>query len=157
VVPKSKDDPSGRRRIQSDVDRLFLDLLRGERVPLQGPAAFRPNADVYFHQSERAVVVKMELAGIDPDRITLEIEGNVLRVSGTRTDRRPPDAVYHQMEISYGRFERVVMLPPEVDIARASADYSAGYLEIRVPIRQRSTARQIPITPHEEQDGGRER
>ena len=51
-------------------------------------------------------MVRLELPGIDPDRITLEIEGSTLRVCGNRQEQRPPDAVYHQMEISYGRFER---------------------------------------------------
>ncbi len=96
------------------------------------------------------MVVKLELPGIDPDRITLEIEGNLLRVGGVRSDQRPPDAVYHQMEISYGRFERVISLPPEVDIAQATADYNGGYLEVRLPIKQRSAARHIVITPSNE-------
>jgi HSP20 family protein len=152
-----KDDVPGFRRFHSEVDKLFLELLRGERAPRYGTAAFRPSADVYYHHRENAVVVKLELPGIDPDRITLEIEGNVLLVSGTRLDQRPPDAVYHQMEISYGRFERLVTLPPEVDITRASADYSGGYLEITLPMRGRSAGRQIPISPSDRPEGGRER
>jgi len=151
-----KDDVPGFRRFHSEVDKLFLELLRGGRVPRYGTAAFRPSADVYCHQRESAVVVKLELPGIDPDRITLEIEGNVLRVSGTRVDERPPDAVYHQMEISYGHFERLVTLPPEVDITRASADYNGGYLEIRLPIRGHSPGRQIPISPSEGREKGQE-
>ena len=91
-------------------------------------------------------MVRLELPGIDPDRITLEIEGRVLRVCGTRQEQRPPDAVYHQMEISYGRFERLVSLPPEVDITRASADYNSGYLEIKLPLKGQSRSRQIPIS-----------
>jgi HSP20 family protein len=150
-----KDDAPSFRRFHSEVDKLFLELLRGERAPRYGTAAFRPSADVYYHHRENAVMVRLELPGIDPDRITLEIGGNVLRVSGTRLDQRPPDAVYHQMEISYGRFERAVTLPPEVDITRASADYNGGYLEIRLPIRGRSPGRHIPISPSEEDEGGR--
>jgi HSP20 family protein len=138
------------------VDRLFLDLLRGERVPRRGHADFRPNADVYYDHKDNAVMVRLELPGIDPDNVTLEIEGNVLHVSGVRTDRRPRDAAYHRMEISYGRFERAIPLPPEVDTSRASAGYEAGYLDIRLPIKERKT-RQIPIAPQDETDGGEER
>jgi HSP20 family protein len=137
--------------MKDEVDKLFLDLLRGEWVPRRGPAAFRPNADVYYHQRDRAVVVRLELPGIDPDRITLEIEGGVLHVRGVRSDQRPPDAVYHQMEISYGRFERALTLPPEVEAGKASARYNRGYLEITLPVKQRSARRQIPIG-----SGGRE-
>ncbi len=151
-----EDDPTF-RRFHGEVDKLLVDLLRGDWAPRPGRAAFRPSADVYFHPRENAVVVRLELPGIDPDRITLEIEGSVLHVSGARSDQRPPDAVYHQMEIPYGRFERVVTLPPEVDITRASADYNSGYLEIKLPIRGRSTGRHIPISPAEGRGEGEER
>ncbi len=58
------------------------------------------------------------------------------------------------MEITYGRFERSVMLPPEVDAAKAIADYSSGYLEIVLPVKPRSVSRRIPITALDEDEGG---
>jgi HSP20 family protein len=145
-----KDDPPGLRRLQSEVDKMFLELLRGERLPRYGKAALRPNADVYFDRRAGAVFVKLELAGIDPDKITLEIADGVLRVSGARLDERHPDAVYQQMEIDYGRFERIVALPPEADSTQASANYNAGFLEILIPIKARSASKRIPISFKEE-------
>jgi len=153
VEPKRKDDPPGRQRLQSEVDKMFLELLRGERVPRYGKVAFRPNADVYFDGSENAVVVKLELPGIDPEDVNLEVEENVLRVHGVRTDQRHPDAVYQQMEVTYGRFERIVRLPPEVDTAQASADYSAGFLKIVLPLRPRSKSKRIQINRSDQGEG----
>ena len=98
--------------------------------------------------SENAVVVKLELPGIDPASVGLEVDENVLRVSGVRSDQRHPDAVYQQMEITYGRFERAVALPPEVDAGEGSADYAGGYLEIVLPVKPRSASKRIPITAH---------
>ena len=147
------DDPR-LRRFGNEVDKVFVEFLRGDWVPRTGSATFCPVADVYYHPQEEAVVVRLELPGIDPDRITLEIEGSTLRVSGCRQDQRPADAVYHQMEIAYGRFERLVALPPDVDITRASADYISGYLEISLPTKQKSQSRQIPITQVEDGEAG---
>ena len=157
MEPKRKDDLPGFQRLQREVDKMFLDLLRGERVSRYGRASFRPNADVYFDGRANAVVVKLELSGIDPQKVNLEVGENVLRVSGTRSDERHPDAVYQQMEIPYGRFERVVMIPPEVDAALASANYSDGYLEIVLPIRPRPASKRIPITHKTENEGGQQR
>jgi HSP20 family protein len=140
--------------LQGEVDRMLLELLRGDRAPRCGRAAFRPNADVYYDNRGNAVVVKLELPGIDPDTVSLEIEEGALHVNGVRSDERPPDAVYHQMEIIYGRFERSVMLPPGLDSAKASADYRNGYLEIRLPLKPRSVSRRIPIAGQEESEGG---
>lgn len=147
------DDPR-LRRFGADVDRLFAELLRGDWVPRSANAAFRPSADVYYDPDEAAVIVRLELPGIDPDRITLEIEGNTLRVSGSRQEQRPDDAVYHQMEISYGRFERLVSLPPDLDKTKASADYNDGYLEIRLPVKGKSESRRIPISQVEDDKEG---
>jgi HSP20 family protein len=150
----SEDDPSGFRRFHGEVDKLFAELLRGDWAPRFGTGAFRPSADVYYHPQENAVMVRLELPGIDPDRITLEIEGNRLHVSGTRLEQRSPDAVYHQMEIQYGRFERSVALPPGLDITRASADYNSGYLEIKLPLKGPSMSRQIPISQAPDDEEG---
>jgi HSP20 family protein len=101
-------------------------------------------------------VVKLELPGIDHQDINLEVDENVLRVSGVRSYQHHPDAVYQQMEITYGRFERSVALPPEIDSGKATARYSSGYLEIVLPIKPRSVSKRIPITAKDEGEEGRE-
>jgi HSP20 family protein len=151
--PSGKREVPGYHRLQNEVDKMFLEMLRGERTPRYGRTAFRPNADVYYDSSENAVVVKLELPGIDPAKVSLEVEENTLRVSGVRCDPRHPDAVYQQMEITYGRFERTVMLPPEVDASKAAAEYRGGYLEIVLPVKPRSVSRRIPITAMDEEGG----
>ncbi|MBN1319791.1 MAG: Hsp20/alpha crystallin family protein [Thermoleophilia bacterium] len=150
---KRKSQRPGHGGLQGEVDRMFLEMLRGDRVPRCGRAAFRPSADVYFDDGQKAVVVKLELPGIDADAVSLVIEENVLRVSGIRSDERPADAVYHQMEIVYGPFERSVMLPPGLDATQASADYHHGYLEIRLPLKPPSVSRKIPIAGQEQGEG----
>jgi len=140
--------------MHDEVDRMFLELLRGERVPRYGRAAFRPSADVYYDADQNAVIVKLELPGIDPEAVRLEVQDKVLTVSGVRSDERHPQAVYQQMEITYGRFERAVSLPPEVDAESARADYSGGYLKIVLPVRTRPPAKRIAISVKDETDKG---
>lgn len=142
--------------MQNEVDRLFLELLRGERAPRYGRAAFRPNADVYYDALENAVIVKLELPGIEPGAVRLELEDNVLTVSGFRSDERHPEAVYQQMEITYGRFERSMTLPPEVDAEKAKADYGAGYLKIVLPVKKRPPAKRIAISVKDDTEGGQQ-
>jgi HSP20 family protein len=142
--------------MHNEVDRFFLELLRGERAPRYGRAAFRPSADVYYDAQEEAVIVKLELPGIDPDAVRLEVENNVLTVSGFRSDERHPDALYQQMEITYGRFERSVSLPPEVVAEKAKADYAAGYLKIVLPVKKRLPAKRIAISVNDDVEGGQQ-
>lgn len=154
MEPKRKSQTPSRGGAQGEIDRVFLEMLRGDRVPRYGRATFRPTADVYFDDRQKAVVVKLELPGVDPDAVSLVVEENILRVSGVRSDERPTDAVYHQMEIVYGAFERTVMLPPGLDASRASAGYHHGYLEIRLPLKPPPVSRKIPISGQENNEGG---
>lgn len=153
MEPRNRNENPGLRRVQSEVDRMFLELVRLERVSLRGTPVFRPNTDVYLDNRQRALVVKLELAGVDPGQVSLEIEDNVLRVSGIRADDRPPEAAYHQMEITYGPFERLVPLTAEVDPNEARAEYRSGYLEITIPLKPRRPSRRIPIVSEGSQGG----
>ncbi len=155
--PRDKDNAHNLRHLQSEVDKVFLEMLRGEWTPRYGRTAFRPSADVYYDKRTKRVVVRLELSGIDPNAINLEVDENQLRVSGVRTDERHPDAVYQQMEIVYGRFERTVLLPAGIDSTKASASYHNGYLEIVFPLRPRSAGRRIPINMENESQEREER
>lgn len=137
----------------SDIDGVFFEMLRAERAARLGRVVFRPNADVYFDKRKNAVVVRLDLAGIDPTQVDLEVDEGALRISGVRSDQRHPDAIYQQMEITYGPFERVVMLPPGVDSAEATADYSNGYLEVVLPMKPRPGRKKIAIEHREERQG----
>ena len=69
-----------------------------------------PAADVY--RTREGWIVKFELAGVVPDELTVVIEGDTLRVSGCRRDEVLTESVfYHQMEITYSRFERAIRFP----------------------------------------------
>jgi HSP20 family protein len=135
----------GFRRFQTEVDRMFLELIGSEQMFGRGQTAFRPNMDVYFSKAENAMIVKLELAGIEPGTIHLEAEDHTLRVRGHRIDMRPQDKVYQQMEIAYGPFERRVHLPVDIDAERARAHYAGGFLEIVLPIAEKQESKRIPI------------
>jgi HSP20 family protein len=150
VDQKGKSNLRGLRQLQNETDRLLLGLMGADRMFGQGAAAFRPNADVYLSKSENAAIVRLELAGIDPQTVALEIEGRALLVRGTRIDPEAYDKVYHQMEVSYGLFERQLLLPVEVDARDAKAYYEDGFLRIVLPLPTRSGTRRIPIQISEE-------
>ncbi len=125
---------------------MVLELLGADRMLGHTQTAFRPNADVYFDKAEAAFIVKVELAGIDPDAISLQIEERVMRVSGHRVDQGQRGKVYQQMEIAYGPFERRFQLPVEIESDRAEAHYVRGFLEIVLPVAERSGTKRIPIS-----------
>ena len=86
-----------------------------------------PAADVY--KTGGGWVVKVELAGVTPDELEVEISGDTLRVSGTRRDEAMTETVsYHQLEITYSRFEKTIRFPCPVEGARVERRYRDGLL-----------------------------
>src|SRR6266581_488983 len=99
-----------------------------------------PNTDVYA--TDGGVVVKVELAGMRSEHLEITVEGNRLRISGTRPDGcRAPKCSFLAMEINYGPFESVLELPPAYDLSQAKASYLNGFLRIDVPLAQRPAKR----------------
>jgi HSP20 family protein len=102
-----------------------------------------PAMDMY--ETADALVILLDLAGIDADHTEVHAEPHVLVVRGVRHERHTGDEErsYHALEMPYGRFERSVHLPAGLDTAEAHASYRDGLLEITLPKR---APRQVPIT-----------
>ncbi len=99
------------------------------------PAAWQPNVDVY--QTDEAVVVIVELAGIRADNVDISVDGRVLRLSGQRVPGfMAGPRQFYQLEIPHGAYERTVRLPVPVDGDRSEARYRDGFLEIVLPFSQ---------------------
>jgi HSP20 family protein len=91
-----------------------------------------PNTDVY--STDGAIVIKVELAGMQREDLELTIDGPRLYIRGQRPDGcRPPQCKFLVMEINYGAFESVIELPEGYDLSRARAAYQNGFLRIDVP------------------------
>jgi HSP20 family protein len=104
--------------------RMMPKAHRGMRCTRQ---MWDPAADVY--RTREGWIVKFELAGVAPDELTVEIEGDTLRVGGCRRDEVLTESVfYHQLEITYSRFERVIRFPCPIEGALVDRRYKDGLL-----------------------------
>jgi HSP20 family protein len=107
---------------------------------------FSPAVDVYYTDDPPTAVVSVELAGADPDALSLEVKGRELVVSGVRRAGQPEGRLYQQLEIAYGPFRRAVSLGADVDPDSAKATYDDGILRVELPLVSRDArARTVPI------------
>mgnify|MGYP003573866110 CR=1 FL=1 len=102
-----------------------------------------------FVDEDGALVVRGELPGLDPEQdVTIVVEGDRLKISGTREERSEDstDGTF-RTEFDYGAFERSVALPTGARTDDITAGYTNGILEVRVPIdAERTEATKIPIS-----------
>jgi HSP20 family protein len=103
-----------------------------------------PSVDVW--ETEDELVLSFDLPGIPEDDIAVELEDNVLTVSGERerTSEHSSERFY-RFERRYGTFSRSVTLPPGVKEDSIKADYKDGVLEVRVPKPEEQKPKRIKV------------
>ena len=112
------------------------DMARGTWVPL---------VDI-FTNGEHELVLRAELPDMKEEEIELAIEDNTLTLRGEKKlDPEITQEQFHRMERSYGAFARTFALPPTVDAGKVSAEYKAGVLTVRLPMREEAKAKQIKV------------
>ena len=110
---------------------LDLDFSMGPTAHRVKPSGrlWNPSADVY--QSPDGWVVKVDLAGVCSDDLEVEINSSDLHIRGCRKDTfYREDFIYHQMEITYSRFEKTIQFPSPIEGATLARDYRDGFLII---------------------------
>ena len=107
----------------------FLDAC--QRASSHTSACWCPAADIY--QTPEGWLIKVDLAGINPNELRLECRGNRVVISGERRDAIATQTFSsYALEISYNRFERELELPCDIESARVSTDYRDGMLIVQL-------------------------
>ena len=97
-------------------------------------------------ETEKDVLVRIEVPGMNKEDCSITIEGNVLKLSGEKhVERETHDSNYHLMERAYGAFQRNIPLPRNVDSDKAEASYKNGVLTVRLPKMAAENTRTIPV------------
>jgi len=103
-----------------------------------------PPIDIY--ETDKNIILKAELPGIDLSDVSIEVEENVVTLRGERRMKKNLCEVnFHRMERFYGTFERVFSLPNSVDRSSVKADLTDGVLRISIPKMVELESRRITI------------
>ena len=126
------------------VDSLIRRLGQCDRSGFEGGGGWSPPTDVF--ETADGVVVKMELPGVNSGDLSIVLVGDRLVVRGCRND---PDAgrkiQYHQMEISFGSFAKVVYIRMGYDRDGISARLADGYLNLTIPRASEAGIQRIAV------------
>lgn len=107
--------------------------------------SFTPALDIYEEKDN--VVVEAPLVGIDPEKVDVSIENNILTIKGESEKKSEvDDKNYYRKEVRWGSFYRSVALPTKVDGDKAAATYDNGVLTIRIPKAEEVKPKTIKIT-----------
>ncbi|MBU1707850.1 Hsp20/alpha crystallin family protein [bacterium] len=139
---------------EEDCEFLFRHFfrMRGPKL-MAADRRWLPPTDLF--ETQDALVLVMDIAGIDPNDVSVKIEGHTLTIQGIRREfEKYPKRNYYLMEIDFGPFERRFHLPWLVDEERIEAHYSEGFLEVVMPKQTSvSSTGSVHITPEEDDNG----
>jgi HSP20 family protein len=142
MVPSLRSAGSVFSPIQREFDRLFDQL--GSAWSASSDIDLTTRMDV--RETEKGLEVTVEAPGVDQKDIKIDIDDNVLTVSGEKkseTDKK--DAGYRVSERVYGAFRRSIMLPTNIDADKITASMDKGVLTITAPKNGKSQTKTIAI------------
>jgi HSP20 family protein len=131
-----------------DFDQIFNRFLNGPTTHGRHilPAGFTPSVESFIEKDTKKFHCQIMLPGVDPKDVSIQVLGNTLMISGERTSSRETnEADYLHREITYGSFERTLVLPEGVEKDKLNAEYRNGVLEITAPISAAALPRKIEV------------
>ncbi len=116
--------------MSNKLNSWFDAVVQSVEGQLQG-SCWTPAADVY--QAPGGWLVKLDVAGVRPEDVKVEIHGRRLTISGCRRDLLATQGLtHHRLEINYSCFQRTVELPEALDRARLEMEMDQGMLMLRI-------------------------
>ena len=134
----------------STIDDAFDDILQGFFRPARGmesgPSALQPRIDVWARDDAFAITV--ELPGIKRENIDISISGNEVSINAEATEIKEQGEKVRQLygERRYGKYQRTIVLPHEVDQNQCQAKYNDGVLELVLPFNPNVLPKKIQVS-----------
>jgi HSP20 family protein len=124
-----------------EMNRLHDHFLGG-----RGPTKQAFQVAVDIREEDDAFYVDAEVPGLAAEDVKVDIEKNVLTLSGERkVVKEETEGTFRRVERQYGSFTRSFTLPETVDTDNISADLKEGLLALRLPKKDAPTPRSISV------------
>ena len=105
-----------------------------------------PRVDV--EETDKEIVVKADLPGVDPKNVEITVENGMLMVRGEKKEEKEEKKKgYHRLERFAGSFYRAIQLPPGADAEKVSATSANGVVTIAIPKKPEAQPKKIAVTP----------
>ena len=148
--------PVGGMSMRDAVDRIFNDSFFNS--PFRsvwgggfngGSGASRLGIAIDVYETAREVVIIAAVPGLGPDDINVQVHDNTVTLSGQLPNVAQSEdarqATWYIHELPYGRFQRSLKLPVEIDADAADATFENGILQLHLPKASQARPRQITV------------
>ena len=134
--------------LQSEMNRLFTTFFDTPTSAGGNGGALRrwiPPMDLV--ETDDHFVLRADLPGLSEEDVSIELEDNVLTISGERkAEHEDRKEGYYRVERASGAFARSLTLPEGVDPEAVAASFDRGVLEVRIPKPEERKPRKVAIS-----------
>ena len=136
-----------RREFNEMFNRVLPGKTWGQELPeFNKTFNIAPAVEAYVDKEAKKYVCRVTLPGIEPKELQIQAQGNLLTIRGERKlTHKTKETKFFEEEISYGVFERTIVLPEGVNVERLAAEYVNGVLEITAPVAVAALPRKIEV------------
>ena len=114
------------------MDHLFRKFRVQEPFRSQERRGFAPTVDI--SETEKEIIVKAEIPGIDPTDLDVSIDGDTLTIRGEKKEEwEEKGESFHRAERYFGSFACSFALPCHVQEDEIKAEYKDGVLSLKIP------------------------
>lgn len=129
---RAKEIPLSMETFRGRIDHVFQRLTGEQQVLHWKGRKFSPAVDV--SETNKEIIVRAEVPGIDPKHLDVSIDGNTLKISGEKTrEKEEKGEQFHRVERSFGSFSVSLDLPCEVQESKIEFIQENGVLLLRIP------------------------
>ena len=130
--------------LRNEINRLFDEpysgLERSEAFNSWGPA-------VDLYEDKDNLIVTAELPGMRKEDIDISFHDGSLTIAGERKhEKQYGEGEEQRSERFFGRFQRTVALPKQVDPGAVKASYKDGVLKVTLPKAPEAKPKQIEVS-----------
>ncbi len=129
--------------LRDELQDLFSQVVGdgGSLLPWSG---YAPSLDL--SETDGTLEVKMDVPGVKPEEIDIQLSGNLLTISGKRSEEKEEKGkTFHRVERSYGSFSRSVTLPCDIKDDKVDAQVHDGILRITLQKSEEAKTRKIKV------------
>lgn len=126
----------------TNMDQWMKEVFGAQAKP-EAKKTIHPRTDIW--EDENSFTLELAMAGIGKEDIRIDIDDQVLKVSGERKFEKREGATYHRIQTRHGSFEQSFKLPEVVDVESISAGFENGILTLTLPKREESKPKKLQI------------
>jgi HSP20 family protein len=133
--------------IQNEMNRLFNNFFDQPAAGRDSAPSRRWMPAMDLVETTDHYVLRADLPGLSDDDVNVQLEDNVLTISGERSAKHEHDAQgYYRIARAFGSFARSLTLPDGVNPDMVHAHFDRGVLEVTIPKPEQKKPRQVQIS-----------